>query len=514
MPTTTTIAPPFSIISHKKKVFVSGSSSLFGDRVAKARISTKPTPKVAATTSLLSDVTAKDYTTLQAPGLAKPQADPKKIASIILGGGAGTRLFPLTQRRAKPAVPVGGCYRLIDVPMSNCINSGINKIYVLTQYNSQSLNSHLARTYNMGNGVNFGDGFVEVLAATQIPGESGQGWFRGTADAVRQFIWLFEEQEFKHRDIENVLILSGDQLYRMDYMDFLQKHINSGADISVSCLPTDESRASDFGLMKIDDMGRIHQFLEKPRGESLESMKVDTSVLGLSTQEAKKFPYIASMGIYLFKTDVLRKLLRCSYPTANDFGSEIIPMAAKEYNVQAYLFNDYWEDVGTIKSFFHANLALTDQHPKFHFYDPQKPIFTSPRFLPATKIEESKILKSIISHGCFLRKCRVEHSVVGVRSRLDYGVDLKNTVMMGADYYQTEAEIASILAQGKVPIGIGKNTQILNCIIDKNAKIGKDVIIVNKDNVQEAERPLEGFHIRSGITVVLKNSLIPDGTII
>ncbi|XP_058076832.1 glucose-1-phosphate adenylyltransferase large subunit 1-like [Magnolia sinica] len=512
---------------HHDRVSVSArsssSSSFFGERVLKSRVSGQllenhsvcrgrdARVKSLVVNSVLADV-ANEFMTLQAPMFTDPQADPKTVASIILGGGAGTRLFPLTERRAKPAVPIGGCYRLIDVPMSNCINSGINKIYILTQFNSQSLNRHLARTYDFGNGVNFGDGFVEVLAATQTPGEFGNKWFQGTADAVRQFIWLFEDA--KNRHIENILILSGDHLYRMDYMDFVQKHIDSGADISVSCVPMDDSRASDFGLMKIDDTGRIHQFLEKPKGESLESMQVDTTVLGLSAQDAKKFPYIASMGIYLFKTEVLLKLLRWRYPTANDFGSEIIPWAAKDYNVQAYLFNGYWEDIGTIKSFFDANLALTDQPPKFYFYDPLKPIFTSPRFLPPSKIEKCHVSNSIISHGCFLRECSVEHSIVGVRSRLEYGAELKDTMMMGADYYQTEAEIASLLAESKVPIGVGRNTKIRNCIIDKNAKIGKDVVISNTDKVEEADRPSDGFYIRSGITVVSKNSTIRDGTVI
>ncbi|CAN6469595.1 unnamed protein product [Victoria cruziana] len=471
----------------------------------------KRSAKHTTVTSVLADVT-KELMDFHAPIFGNQQADPKTVASIILGGGAGTRLFPLTRRRAKPAVPIGGCYRLIDVPMSNCINSGINKIYILTQFNSQSLNRHLARIYNFGNGVNFGDGFVEVLAATQTPGESGKRWFQGTADAVRQFIWLFED--VKNRHIENILILCGDHLYRMDYMEFVQSHIDSGADISVSCVPMDESRASDFGLMKINETGQVQKFCEKPKGDDLAAMQVDTTILGLSPEDAKKSPYIASMGIYLFKTDVLLKLLRWRYPTANDFGSEIIPMATKEYNVQAYLFNDYWEDIGTIRSFFDANLALTDQPPKFHFYDPLKPIFTSPRYLPPTKIEKCRVLNAIISHGCFLRECSVEHSVVGVRSRLEYGVELKDTMMMGADYYDTEAERASALAEDSVPLGVGENTKIRNCIIDKNARIGKNVIIANTDNVQEADRPTEGFYIRSGITVVLKNSTIYNGTVI
>ncbi|XP_030527009.1 glucose-1-phosphate adenylyltransferase large subunit 1 isoform X2 [Rhodamnia argentea] len=454
----------------------------------------------------------KETTAFQAPVLETPRADPKSVASIILGGGAGTRLFPLTSRRAKPAVPIGGCYRLIDIPMSNCINSGIRKIFILTQFNSFSLNRHLSRAYNFDNGVSFGDGFMEVLAATQTPGEAGKRWFQGTADAVRQFIWVFEDA--KNKNVEHILILSGDHLYRMNYMDFVQKHIDTNADITVSCIPMDDSRASDYGLMKIDRTGRIIQFAEKPKGNELKAMQVDTTLLGLSKQDAVNFPYIASMGVYVFKTDVLLKLLRWSYPSCNDFGSEIIPSAVTEHNVQAYLFNDYWEDIGTIKSFFDANLALTEQPPKFEFYDPQTPFYTSPRFLPPSKVDKCQIVDAIISHGCFLQECSIEHSIVGVRSRLDYGVEFKDTMMMGADYYQTEAEIASLLAQGKVPIGVGQNTKIRNCIIDKNARIGKNVVIHNTEGVEEADRPEEGFYIRSGITVILKNATIKDGTVV
>ncbi|OIW17457.1 hypothetical protein TanjilG_22569 [Lupinus angustifolius] len=449
---------------------------------------------------------------LQPPILSGPKADSKTVVSIILGGGAGTRLFPLTQRRAKPAVPIGGSYRLVDIPMSNCINSGINKVFILTQFNSQSLNRHIARTYNLGSGINFGGGFVEVLAATQTVGESGKKWFQGTADAVRQFLWLFEDAE--HKNIENILILSGDQLYRMDYMELVQKHINSCADISVSCLPVNASHASDFGLVMIDERGRIRKFVERPNGELLRSMHADTSVFGLSDKEAREFPYIASMGIYVFKIDVLLNLLRGHYPNANDFESEVIPMAAKDFNVQACLFTGYWEDIGTIKSFFDANLALMDQPPKFQLYDHSKPIFTCPRFIPPTKMEKCKVINSLISDGSFLRECNIEHSIVGIRSRLDSGVHLKDTMMIGADYYQTEAEIKALLVAGNVPIGIGKDTKIMNCIIDKNARIGKNVIIANKENVQEADKPSEGFYIRSGITVVLKDSIIRDGTII
>ncbi|KAI6701190.1 hypothetical protein NL676_015514 [Syzygium grande] len=414
-------------------------------------------------------------------------------------------------RAATPAVPVGGCYRLIDIPMSNCINSGINKIFVLTQFNSASLNRHLARTY-FGNGINFGDGFVEVLAATQTPGETGKKWFEGTADAVRKFIWVFEDA--KNSNIENILILAGDHLYRMDYMDFVQNLIERNSEISVACTPMGGSRASDCGLVKIDSRGQIVQFSEKPKGPDLTAMQVDTTMLGLSPKEAARSPYIASMGVYVFKTETLLNLLKRRYPTANDFGSELIPAAVMEHDVQAYIFRDYWEDIGTIKSFYDANLALTEEVPKFEFYDPKTPFFTSPRFLPPTKIDNCKIKDAIISHGCFLRECSVEHSIVGERSRLDSGVELKDTVMMGADCYQTESEIASLLAEGKVPIGIGKSTKIRKCIIDKNAKIGKDVAIVNKDGVEEADRPEDGFYIRSGITVILEKATIKDGTVI
>ncbi|KAI5388686.1 Glucose-1-phosphate adenylyltransferase large subunit 1 [Lathyrus oleraceus] len=294
----------------------------------------------------------------------------------------------------------------------------------------------------------------------------------------------------------------------------IKSHIDRNADITVSYAAVGDSRASDFGLVKVDSRGRIIQFSEKPKGADLKAMQVDTSLFGLSPQDAIASPFIASMGVYVFKTDVLLKLLKWRYPTSNDFGSEIIPASVKEYNVQAFFFGDYWEDIGTIRSFYDANMALTEESPMFKFYDPKTPIFTSPRFLPATKIDKCRIVDAIISHGCFLRECSVQHSIVGERSRLDYGVELKDTIMMGADYYQTESEIASELAEGKVPIGIGRNSKTRKCIIDKNARIGKDVIIMNKDGVQEADRPRDGFYIRSGITIVMEKATIEDGTII
>jgi glucose-1-phosphate adenylyltransferase len=428
----------------------------------------------------------------------------KKVLSIILGGGAGTRLYPLTKLRAKPAVPVAGKYRLIDIPVSNCINSEIFKIYVLTQFNSASLNRHIARTYNF---TGFNEGFVEVLAAQQTP--ENPNWFQGTADAVRQYLWLMEEW-----DVEEYLILSGDHLYRMDYRQFIQRHRDTGADITLSVIPIDERRASDFGLMKIDDSGRVIDFSEKPKGEALTQMQVDTSVLGLTKEQAKQQPYIASMGIYVFKKEVLFKLLREGVERT-DFGKEIIPDASKDYNVQAYLFDDYWEDIGTIEAFYHANLALTQQpQPPFSFYDEKAPIYTRARYLPPSKLLDCQVTESIIGEGCILKNCRIQHSVLGVRSRIESGCVIEESLLMGADFYQAFVERQCNVEKGDIPVGIGTDSIIRGAIIDKNASIGHDVKIINKDNVQEADRESQGFYIRSGIVVVMKNAVIPDGTII
>jgi glucose-1-phosphate adenylyltransferase len=428
----------------------------------------------------------------------------KSVLAIILGGGAGTRLYPLTKLRAKPAVPVAGKYRLIDIPVSNCINSEIFKIYVLTQFNSASLNRHIARTYNF---AGFNEGFVEVLAAQQTP--ENLSWFQGTADAVRQYLWLMEEW-----DVEDYLILSGDHLYRMDYRQFVQRHRDTGADITLSVLPIDDRRASDFGLVKIDESGRIVNFSEKPKGEAKAEMRVDTTVLGLTPEQAQEQPYIASMGIYVFKKDALIKLLKES-SERTDFGKEIIPAAAIDHNIQAYLFEGYWEDIGTIEAFYHANLALTQQPmPPFSFYDEHAPIYTRARYLPPTKMLDCQVVESMIGEGCILKSCRIEHSVLGVRSRIEAGCVIQDTLIMGADFYQPFAERQSDCERIPVPVGIGPNTTIRRAIIDKNARIGCDVHIVNKDNVQESEKESQGFYIRSGITVVLKNAVIPDGTVI
>jgi len=430
----------------------------------------------------------------------------KRVLAIILGGGTGTRLYPLTKLRAKPAVPLGAKYRLIDIPISNCINSEIQRIYVLTQFNSASLNRHIGRTYAMA-GAGFSQGFVEVLAAQQT--QESPSWFEGTADAVRKYRWLFAEW-----DVDQYLILSGDHLYRMNYADFIQRHRETKADITLSVVPVDEQRASDFGLMKIDKSGHVLSFSEKPKGAALKAMQVDTTALGLSAEKAKEHPYIASMGIYVFEKRVLLDLLN-EAPERTDFGKQIIPAAAKDYNVQAYLFKEYWEDIGTIEAFYNANLALTYQpDPPFSFYDEKAPIYTRSRYLPPTKLLDSRVIESMVGEGCILKECTVKRSVIGIRSRIETGCVIDNALLMGADYYESPIERAKALESGKIPLGVGANSTIRRAIVDKNARIGRNVQIINKDRVQEASREDLGFVIQNGIVVVIKNATLPDGTVI
>ena len=428
----------------------------------------------------------------------------KRVLAIILGGGAGTRLYPLTKLRAKPAVPLAGKYRLIDVPISNCINSEIQRIYVLTQFNSASLNRHITQTYAT---AGISQGFVELLAAQQTP--ESQSWFEGTADAVRKYQFLFEEW-----DVDQYLILSGDHLYRMNYADFIQRHRDTKADITLSVVPIEENRASEFGLMKIDKHGRVKSFSEKPKGDALKAMQVDTTVLGLPVKKAKDFPYIASMGIYVFEKQVLFNLLKTS-PDRTDFGREIIPASIQSCNVQAYLFKDYWEDIGTIESFYDANLTLTQQpDPPFSFYDEKAPIYTRARYLPPSKLLDSHVVESIIGEGSILKECTVKRSVVGIRSRIETGCTIDNALLMGCDFYESPSERSQAAERGKIPLGIGSNTIIQRAIIDKNARIGRNVRIVNKEGIQESNREELGFVIRSGIVVVIKNATIPDGMVI
>ncbi|AOY81428.1 glucose-1-phosphate adenylyltransferase [Moorena producens JHB] len=428
----------------------------------------------------------------------------KKVLGIILGGGAGSRLYPLTKPRAKPAVSLAGKYRLIDIPVSNCINSEIYKIYVLTQFNSASLNRHITRAYNFSG---FTEGFVEILPAQKTA--ENPSWFQGTADAVRQYLWLFNGW-----DVDEYLILSGDHLYRMDYRLFVQRHRDTGADITLSVVPIDETRASSFGLMQINDRGKVIDFREKPTGELLKQMQVDTTVLGLTPEEARNSPYIASMGIYVFSKAVMKEVLEAN-SEHTDFGNEVIPASMPKYNIQAYLFNDYWQDIGTIEAFYNANLSLTRQpSPSFSFYQEDAPIYTRARYLPPSKLLDCRVTESIIGEGCILKDCRINNSVLGLRSRVEAGTVIEDTLIMGADYYQSLTERLSAQEQGQVTLGIGKDTVIRRAIIDKNACIGNNVKIFNKDRVEEANCESEGFYIRNGIVVVLKNAVIPHGTVI
>jgi len=430
----------------------------------------------------------------------------KRVLAIILGGGKGSRLYPLTKMRAKPAVPLAGKYRLIDIPISNCINSNITKMYVLTQFNSASLNRHLAQTYNLSSP--FAQGFVEVLAAQQTP--ESPSWFEGTADAVRKYQWLFQEW-----DVDEYLILSGDQLYRMDYSLFVEQHRKTGADLTVAALPVDSAQAEAFGLMRTDESGNIKEFREKPTGDSLKAMAVDTSRFGLEASEAKEKPYLASMGIYVFSRSTLFDLLN-KFPSYTDFGKEIIPEAlGRGDKLKSYVFNDYWEDIGTIGAFFESNLALTQQPtPPFSFYDEKFPIYTRPRYLPPSKIVDTQITDSIVSEGSILKSCSIHHCVLGVRSRIESDVVLNETLVMGSDFYESYEERIALRNGGGIPLGVGQGTTVKRAILDKNARIGDNVTIVNKDNVEEADRADQGFYIRNGIVVIVKNATIPDGTII
>uniref|UniRef100_A0A7S0WIY1 Glucose-1-phosphate adenylyltransferase n=1 Tax=Pyramimonas obovata TaxID=1411642 RepID=A0A7S0WIY1_9CHLO len=425
----------------------------------------------------------------------------QSVLGVILGGGAGTRLYPLTKMRAKPAVPLGANYRLIDIPVSNCINSNVNKIYCLTQFNSASLNRHLSQAYNANVGSYQNQGFVEVLAAQQSP--TNPEWFQGTADAVRQYLWLFNES-----NAQEYLILSGDHLYRMDYQEFIAKHREVSADITVGAVPMDEERAAAFGLMKIDDTGKIIDFAEKPTGEALKAMEVDTTILGLDEERAKEMPYIASMGIYVFRKEAMDDLLKQHFPTANDFGSEVIP-GAKDLgmHVQAFLFDGYWEDIGTIKAFYDSNLNLCTKEPNFSFYDHKAPIYTQSRYLPPSKLMNSQITQSIIGDGCYIESSKVHHSVIGLRSLISAGCTIEDTLLMGADYFEQSIE-------GSVPIGIGEGSIVKKAIVDKNARIGKNVQIVNAKGVSEANCEDEGYIIKDGIVTIVKDAVIPDGTII
>jgi glucose-1-phosphate adenylyltransferase len=425
------------------------------------------------------------------------------ILAVILGGGAGTRLSPLTQTRSKPAVPLGGKYRLVDIPISNCINSDILRIFVLTQYNSASLNKHIATTYRFSQ---FSNGFVEILAAEQTP--QNPQWFQGTADAVRQVL-----PHISDWGIDTLLILSGDHLYRMDYRKFVARHFETGADVTVSVIPFVREQAEDFGLLKADPSGRILEFREKPKGEALEEMRVDTSAFGLSPEEAARRPFLASMGIYVFKFKLLEELLARD-GSWMDFGKQVIPAAIECCNVQSYMFDGYWEDIGTISAFHEANLDLTATIPKFNLFDTEAPIFTRARYLPPSKVNNCHINQSILSEGCIMNRAVLNRSLIGVRTRIDFGANIENTYVMGADYYQSIEDMAEDVRAGQPRIGIGEGTIIRNAIIDKNARIGAGVRLLNERGLADETAPDRSWYIRDRIIIVPKNGVVPEGTVV
>ena len=415
--------------------------------------------------------------------------------AIIMGGGAGTRLFPLTKERAKPAVPLGGKYRLVDIPISNCLNSGLRGIYILTQFNSQSLHRHINESYKFDD---FTPSFVEILAAQQTP--EGSRWYQGTADAVRQNMRYFLEHPCEH-----FVILSGDQLYRMDYREMLKRHTDSGADITIGTIPVPRDQAAGFGIMLTDPDRRIREFVEKPKDPAvLDSLRIPSGLLSEIGQPPAADLYQASMGIYIFNRKVL---VSCLDNDLVDFGKNIIPAAIKSHKVVAHIFQGYWEDIGTIRAFFEANLDMADPNPKYSFYSPGAPIYTHPLCLPASVIASAKCHRAVISDGCILGDVTLDRCILGIRSIVGSGTSLKNTVMMGADLYEREMSIAP---QGVPPMGVGRDCQIEGAIIDKNARIGNGVTISPKTNAPDADA---GSHyIRDGIVVVPKNSVIPDGT--
>jgi glucose-1-phosphate adenylyltransferase len=430
----------------------------------------------------------------------KHREDSSHVISIILAGGAGKRLFPLTQDRSKPAVPLGGKYRLIDIPISNCLNSGLKRIFVLTQFNSASLNRHVTNSYRFDP---FNGGHIEVLAAEQTM--QSTGWFQGTADAVRQHL-----HRFTSRDDDYQLILAGDQLYRMNYQSLLDSHWRSGADVSVCVIPKGEELAGSLGLLKMAPNGKIEHFREKPEGAKLKEMRTDTSLFGLAPEEAKKRPYLASMGIYLFKRSVLIDLL--SDPSMIDFGHQVIPAAIENYHTCGHLFDGYWEDLGTVEAFFRANIDLTSSAPHFDFNDMTAPIYTNPRFLPGSRVERCEIRQAVIAEGSLLKGARIANSIVGIRSVVGEDVVLERTLMMGADYYEDDDD-AAYNRQMRIPdIGIGKGSILRNTIVDKNAHIGSGVRLLNESGIQHQDG--QGYYIRDGIVIVPKNGVLPDGTIV
>ena len=416
-----------------------------------------------------------------------------KMVCMILGGGVGSRLFPLTEQRSKPAVPIGGKYRLIDIPISNCLNSGVKRMFVLTQFNSASLNQHIKNTYNFDL---FSRGFVDILAAEQTP--TGNQWYQGTADAVRQCM-----RHLYNHDYDYILILSGDQLYQMDFEDMAKYHIRQGADLTVATIPVTAKDATGFGIMKVNKEGYIDRFIEKPKKTLLKDW---TSEVSPQLKRRKKL-YLASMGIYIFSKKAIKQLFE-DHSEAIDFGKEIIPGAINGgYSIASYEYNGYWEDIGSIPSFFEANLALSDKLPSFNLFDNKNVVYTRPRLLPPSKIFGTRLMESMIADGCIIHAKSIQKSVIGIRSRIGKKSVVKNTIMFGSDAYQTLEEV---LDKNSTPVGIGENCHIENTILDKDCMIGNNVTI--KGTPRLKNKRTATYCVVEGVVVIKKGARIPDGT--
>ena len=422
----------------------------------------------------------------------------KETVSIILGGGAGSRLYPLTASRSKPAVPIAGKYRLVDIPISNCINSNLNRIFVLTQFNSASLNQHIKNTYHFSA---FSSGFVDILAAEQTP--DNPGWFQGTADAVRQSLRHLAKMDFDY-----VLILSGDQLYQMDFSKMIDAHKQSGAALTIATIPVGEREAPEFGILKANNENVITSFVEKPKKDILKDWVSDT---GKEMQDQGR-NYLASMGIYVFNKEILYQFLNEVHATATDFGKEIIPDSIAHYKVLSYQYDGYWTDIGNIYSFFEANIALTEDVPLFNLFDSTQTVYTRSRMLPPAKVSGTIINKAIIAEGSIILAKEVSNSVVGIRSRIGNDTVIKNTYIMGCDYYETMDQINIKNAKGEPILGIGERCIIENAIVDKNCSIGNDVQIIGGAHLEKVDHPL--YTIKDGIVVIKKGAFIPNGFII
>ena len=422
----------------------------------------------------------------------------KQTVAIILGGGAGSRLYPLTASRSKPAVPIAGKYRLVDIPISNCINSNLNRIFVLTQFNSASLNQHIKNTYHFSA---FSSGFVDILAAEQTP--DNPGWFQGTADAVRQSL-----RHLAKMDFEYVLILSGDQLYQMDFSVMIEAHKNSGAALTIATIPVTEREAPEFGILKSNESQVITSFVEKPKKEILSEWISDTGVL----MQSQGRNYLASMGIYVFNKEILYEFLNEVHPNATDFGKEIIPDSISNYKVLSYQHEGYWTDIGNIYSFFEANISLTDEIPQFNLFDSAQTVYTRSRMLPPAKISGTQIQNAIVAEGSIIHAASITKSVIGIRSRIGKDTVIKNSYIMGCDYYETINQINQKTEKGQPVLGIGERCLIEDAIVDKNCSIGNDVQIKGGPHLEKIDHPL--YTVKDGIVVIKKGAVIPNGFVI